>query len=81
VRVPDNSSLDPSANIGINDLIPGVWIPLRAKGAVREVAQWQKLDLVTVSQDSNGEKVQVTMSPAPNAGSDPDSDSTDVEDS
>jgi hypothetical protein len=79
VRVPDNSTLSPDLNITINQLIPGVWIPLRGSGGVREVAQWQKLDSMTVTEDGNGEKISVVMSPAPQAGEDPDEDAA-VED-
>jgi hypothetical protein len=75
VRVPDNSSIHPGVNLGINQLIPGVWIPLRATQTNRTVAQWQKLDSVTVIEDGTGEKVQVVMSPAPNGGDD-DPDAT-----
>lgn len=74
VRVPDNATLSPSLNLGINQLVPGVWIPLRATGAIREIAQWQKLDSMTVEQTKDGEKIGVVMSPAPQAGEDPDSD-------
>lgn len=74
VRVPDNSTLNPDSHLGINQLIPGVWIPLRARGTVRDVAQWQKLDLVTVTQDNSGEQIAVTLSPAPGGGEDPDFD-------
>lgn len=80
VRVPDNSTLMPDTPVKINHLVPGVWIPLRADGSVRKVAQWQKLDAVTVTQDPrSGEKVAVTMSPAPNAGQDPDAEVEEVE--
>ena len=75
VRVPDNSTLAADTPLQINDLVPGVWIPLRAKSAVRELAQWQKLDFMQVEQTEQGERVMVTMSPAPNAGEDPDADS------
>ena len=74
VRVPDNATLSPDINIGINQLIPGVWIPLRCTDGVREVAQWQKLDSISVIQNGEGEKVSVVMSPAPNAGEDPDAE-------
>jgi hypothetical protein len=77
VRVPDNSTLTPDTPLSINDLVPGVWIPLRAKTLVRELAQWQKLDLVTVEQTDQGERISVTMSPAPNEGEDPDA-GTDI---
>lgn len=75
VRVPDNSSITPETNLGINQLIPGVWIPLRATATCRTVAQWQKLDSVTVEEVGGQERVQVVMSPAPNGGND-DPDAT-----
>jgi len=74
VRIPDNASLVPSLPIGIQQLVPGVWIPLRCDDGVQQIAQWQKLDSVTVTEDSNGETVKVVMSPAPNNGQDPDAD-------
>jgi hypothetical protein len=74
VRVPDNSSLDPNINLGINQLIPGVWAPLRATEGLVQASQWQKLDSVTVRQDASGEKINVVFSPAPNGGEDPDAD-------
>lgn len=79
VRVPDNSTLNPETNVGINQLIPGVWIPLRSQGTCRDVAQWQKLDLVSVTEGSGGERISVTMSPAPNGGADPDADTAATE--
>lgn len=63
VRVPDNSYLNPELNIGINQLVPGVFIPLRSSLALRNVTQIQKLDRVTVTQDDKGEKIAVIMSP------------------
>ena len=79
VRVPDNSSLSPECAIGFQQLIPGVWIPLRASGTPRVVTQWQKLDSVTVDVDETGEKVQVVLSPAPNGGADPDADEAETD--
>jgi hypothetical protein len=72
VRVPDNSRLHPEAYVGINQLVPGVHIPLRVETRIRSVAQVQKLDLVHVVVENGIESVQVTMSPAPVAGIDPD---------
>jgi hypothetical protein len=81
VRVPDNSFLNPDLGIGFDQLVPGVWIPVRASGTVREIAQWQKLDSVTVTQNGQeGEKIAVVMSPAPNFGMDPDADAAAEED-
>lgn len=74
VRVPDNSAVNPEVNLGINQLVPGVWIPVRAVGTCRVVAQWQKLDQVTVEEKGGKEWVRLVMSPAPNGGRDPDED-------
>lgn len=78
VRVPDNNRLVPETPVGINQLVPGVWIPLRASGTVIEISQWQKLDQVQVSEAAGDEEVRVTMSPAPNRGQDPDAEGADV---
>jgi hypothetical protein len=73
VRVPDNSTLNPSVNITFDQLVPGVWIPLTSRGTLREVSQWQKLDSVSVTVDPDkGEQVAVVMSPAPHYGEDSD---------
>jgi hypothetical protein len=80
VRVPDNSTLSPECAIGFQQLVPGVWVPLRATGTCRVVTQWQKLDSVSVTVDENGEKVQVVLSQAPNHGQDPDADSSAADD-
>ena len=74
VRIPDNSTLSPNANVGFQQLIPGVWLPLRSVSTPRKVLQWQKLDSVSVEVDDKGEKVHVVVSPAPNGGNDPDAD-------
>lgn len=75
VRVPDNSRVHPEAYVGIQQLVPGVHIPLRARTLCREIAQLQKLDSLHVTVEGGEEKVQVVMSPAPVAGIDPDQDS------
>lgn len=75
VRVPDNTTLMPELNVGINQLVPGVWIPLRAVGALRKVTQVQKLDSIVVTQSGDeSEKITVIMSPAPLAGQDDNED-------
>jgi hypothetical protein len=76
VRVPDNSTLNPDTNVGFQQLIPGVWIPLLSDATMRRVEQWQKLDSVTVTYSGGNEAVAVVMSPAPNGGADPDADLT-----
>lgn len=79
VRVPDNSTLNPQVNLGINQLVPGVWLPLRATLTCRKFSQWQKLDSVTVEETAGTETVQVTMSPAPHGGNDDPDLSGDAE--
>jgi hypothetical protein len=74
VKVAENTRLNPEINLSINQLVPGVWIPVRAKSRVLEIAQWQKLDRVTVVQTEDGEEITVSMAPAPNNGADPDSE-------
>jgi hypothetical protein len=64
LRVPDNSTLNPSGVLSIADLVPGVFIPLRAKILIRTFNQMQKLDRMSVVETSRSEKVSVTMSPA-----------------
>jgi len=76
VRIPDNSTLNPNVPIGFQQLIPGVWMPLRSINTPREVLQWQKLDSVSVDVTESGETVNVVLSPAPNGGNDPDADVT-----
>jgi hypothetical protein len=76
VRVPDNSTLSPNVNIGFQQLIPGVWLPLRSTNTPRTVLQWQKLDSVSVDVQGDNETVSVVLSPAPNQGEDPDANTT-----
>jgi hypothetical protein len=78
-RVPDNSRVHPEANVGINQLVPGVHIPLRVETTCRSFAQMQKLDSVSVEFSDAGEQVKVVMSPAPGAGLDPDAGGGDAE--
>lgn len=63
VRVPDNSTLSPDAVISIQQLVPGVAIPLRSTGTLRTVVQAQKLDSVRVTEAAGVETITVTMSP------------------
>jgi hypothetical protein len=65
VRIPDNSSIFLSPEVGINSLIPGVQVPLRATLNLRQLAQQQKIDSVTVTERGGApELVQITLTPA-----------------
>jgi hypothetical protein len=66
VRVPDNTTLNPSVVLSIQSLVPGVVIPLRSTGTLRTVIQDQKLDSVTVTEEDGKETIKVTMSPFSN---------------
>lgn len=64
VRIPDNSSIRLSHDLTIDDLVCGAQAPLRATLNARKLSQMQKIDLVTVTETSAGETIQVTLSPA-----------------
>lgn len=63
VRVPDNTSLNPSTTISIQHLVPGVVIPLRSTGTLRTVSANQKLDSVSVTEQGGAETITIVMSP------------------
>lgn len=74
VRIPDNSSIFLPPEIPLNWLVPGVQVPLRATLNYRNLAQMQKLDSVTVTEEGDsGEVIQGTLTPATR----PDSDEED----
>lgn len=65
VRIPDNSRINPNGVLKLEHLVPGVRIPLRATLLTLEVAQIQKLNRVSVTEDGeNGEAISVTLYPA-----------------
>jgi hypothetical protein len=65
VRIPDNTGIRLDSTLTINDLIPGVQMPLLATLNARKISQDQKLDKVTVRETgSEGETIQVTLTPA-----------------
>lgn len=63
VRVPDNTSVHPDTVVSIQQLVPGVVIPLRSTATLRIVAEDQKLDRVTVVEEAGQETVSLMMSP------------------
>lgn len=62
IRVPDGSSLRLSPTLGINDLVPGVIMPVRAELNLRQIQQDQRLDAMSVSESATGEMIKVTLS-------------------
>jgi hypothetical protein len=65
VRIPDGSQLRPGSALQIEDLVPGVLVPLRATLTARTFSQMQKLRKIKVSEDGTGEKIELTLVPAP----------------
>ena len=70
VRVPDNSGVALSETLTINMLVPGVQVPLRARLNARPMSQMQKIDSVKVTETSDGERIQITLTPTTRPDSD-----------
>jgi hypothetical protein len=64
VRVPDNSSLNPRGVLSVDDLVPGVYVPLLTNLNIRKVSQMQKLHSVKFEEIPTGETISVTFTPA-----------------
>lgn len=67
VRVPDNSGINLDGIFSIENLIPGVYIPVITTIGLVEVSQMQKLNNMKVQETPDGETVQVTLYPATKA--------------
>lgn len=63
VRVPDNTTINPDTVLSIQQLVPGVVIPLRSSGTLRSVVGNQKLDSVRVVEEGGSEVISITLSP------------------
>jgi hypothetical protein len=63
VRVPDNTTVNPDTVLSIQQLVPGVTIPLRSSGTLRPVRASQKLDSLQVVETKDTETISVTLSP------------------
>ncbi|QGZ16726.1 minor tail protein [Microbacterium phage Dewdrop] len=64
MKVPSSSGLRLSKDLGIMQLVPGMVMPVSATFNLREVAQDQLLESVTVEETPKGETIQVTLQPA-----------------
>jgi hypothetical protein len=74
VRVPDNSSVRLGPTLSIDDLVPGVQVPLLATLNSRQWSQMQKIDHVVVEETADGETVSVTLTPATRPDEDEETD-------
>lgn len=73
VRVPDNSRINPDGALSLDLLIPGAWVPLVAEVPGRSVSAWQKIDRVRFEENPKaGERISITLSPAPHGGVEPE---------
>lgn len=64
LRVPDNSGISLGGIFTMENLVPGTFVPLRAKILIRTFNQTQKLDKVSVTETPTSEKIAVVMSPS-----------------
>lgn len=64
IRVPENAMINPNGVLTMDNLVPGIQVPVRAKLAIRQVQQYQKLSKVQVNDDASGEKIQITLVPS-----------------
>lgn len=64
VRIPDGSTLNPKGVLGMKDLVPGVYLPLRVDMMGRKLTQMQKLEKVVTTETAKGEEINVTLFPA-----------------
>jgi hypothetical protein len=71
VRIPDNTTLNPDTVLSIQQLVPGVAIPLRSTGTLKPVVQKQKLDKVSVVEEGGKETISIILSPFPNSDAEP----------
>lgn len=64
LRVPQGASLRLSHDLGINDLVPGVEMPVLARLNLKQVSQLQVLTGVKVTEDGEGETIKVDLTSA-----------------
>ena len=66
VRLPENTLLNPNGILNMQDLVPGVHIPLRASLFSIDLIQMQKLNSMKVTETGkDGEQITISVGPAP----------------
>lgn len=70
LRIPDNSTINPSGVLSVEHLVPGILIPVLFQLGVRPFSQIQKLDRVNFEETAAGEKITAAMSPRPRTNQD-----------
>jgi hypothetical protein len=64
VQAPAGSALDPDAPVCINELVPGVEVPVLMDCTCRQVAQSMRLTKLDVTVDATGELVSPLLTPS-----------------
>jgi len=64
VRVPDNSSIRLGGAFSLENLVPGVYVPLVVNFGWVEIKQVQKIKQVTFKEGPEGETIELTLFPA-----------------
>lgn len=65
IVVPANSTLMPSCPWDVNTLMCGSWMQVQMDRMCRTLNEWQRLHSMSVTEDENGEKVQISCITAP----------------
>jgi len=60
-RLPANTRLDPCVDLDINELIPGLWVPIYSTKTIRPLETWMKLQEVSVTVENGDDVVNVTL--------------------
>lgn len=64
LHIPDNSSLNPNGILTVDDLVPGVFVPVLVTLTARTVSQMQKLHSVKFEETAEGETISVVFQPS-----------------
>lgn len=64
IRTPTDGGIKPSFDLTIQDLVPGVEVPVLALLNLRKVSQLQRIETVSVTEDASMESVSVVLIPA-----------------
>ncbi len=79
VSVPANTSVNPKSPLyDLYHMVPGAYVPFRFAGQGQTIIRMQKLQEVQVTDNANGEQIQVSLYPASGFGSD-DADTVGVD--
>lgn len=71
LTVPANSGVNPrSVLYNLDRLLPGAYVPLRLKMGDQSIVRMQKIQEVSVTDNANGEQLQVSLYPAAGYGAD-----------